>query len=386
MAFKKPKTEEQLTDEFAEFEKQLDDAMGHRSDHYDEDPEPEVVDPETEGLAAGDQLDAGTVEEDSFKDEPTPDDEPAPSIEPTEDSDPGADEATPTPEDGENLFTLPDEEFYGELRGQKVTSEQLQEAGLLSKMLTRDHQVSNYQKKYEERDQQFNDLSERLAAIENPTPTEDAASAEPEMTPEELMGALENSFDPVLQQMADNGLIEPDWAAVYPKKARLDAYYVDTILRGLGAAAERLDAIENRVGEWSKTEDTQKDAQTVGGIMRDMVKDDSELYGGLSDADTQDGFFKFLGDPERNPFMFEPEEATPEKMKAAYLIYHSQGNVPTPKPAPKPPEPDGQRRMGGTGGGSGGRGDTTPGSKGDKSKFQEFEDQLEVAQAERFAE
>lgn len=367
------KTEDERLKDFEEFEKSIDTSMGHGAQDFDDDPAP---DPDP--VEAGDELDAGAVQEDP----PTPD-EPAPDPEPTPDPDPDA--VATADGDEPDTLTLPDDDFYGELRGQKVTTQQLQEAGLLSKLLTRDHQVSHYQKLYEDSKTATDELNSRLEALEKPAEPDPDQATEPEVTTEQLMEELENNFTPVLKNLADRGLIEQDWAAVYPKKALLDAYYVDLMLTGFGEMTKRLDKMEGRVGDWSETEDTQKAAVTVGTIMRDMVAEDKALYGALEDTNVQNDYFKFLADSERNPFMFEPEDATPEKMQAAFLIYMAQaGELPATPPAADDPKP-GQRRMTGTGGGSGGRGEETPAAAGEKSKFEEFEDAIGEAQREQFA-
>jgi hypothetical protein len=179
----------------------------------------------------------------------------------------------------------------------------------------------------------------------------------------------------VLKGLADQGLIEPDYASVYPRKAALDAYYIDTIGRAIGELREDLKQVKTRVGQWAETDDTHKTAVSVGTIMRGMIDEDEGLYGRLSEEPVQAEFFKFLANDERNPFKFEPEDATPEKMKAAWLLFSAIAGSELPPPAKS--GPGGQRRMTGTSGGTGGRGAGAPRSAA--NQFEEYERELEEA-------
>lgn len=316
-----------------------------------------------------------------FEEPPADDGEPAgdpqPEVdEPTEKlEEPG--EPTPARHEGE-MLTVPDDEFFGDLRGKKVSPQQLMEAGLLSKMMTRDHQVSHFQKLYESERERTAAIDERLKALEGTGQSElEKAEASPqvEYTPEQVASALQETFEPTLKDLAARGLIEPDYASVYPKKAALDAFYIDQIGRNIAELREDIASMKGRVGEWSEVDDTQKTAISVGTIMRGMIDEDKELYGRLLEEDVQTGFLKFLADDDRNPFRFEPEDATPEKMKAAWLLFHSIAGDSLPPATTK--DPGGQKRMTSTSGGTGGRGSRQAGAE--LSQFEKYEQELEEA-------
>lgn len=356
-----------------DFEKQLEDQEVNLNEDPP-DPESMVEDQEPES-------DQGKPAED---DQPAGDDEPAAGDEPAEtldleDGDPGSPDGEPTPQEAsETSFKIPDHEFYGEHRGKSMSAAQLEEAGLLDKILTGAHQVSHFQKLHEESKGQLETLNERLSKLETPD------EAEPELTPEQFRSQVHDGFKPTVDGLATDGLIEDDYAVTYPKKAALDEFRVKVFMDAMTGMDERLAKIEGRVEPWSERDQEHQAVSNVTKIVTELVTEDEDLMGGLKDEATQTDFFAYLSDQERSGVRFTPYDATKKDLRGAWVSYllDSGSEIPTGKKAEEPAPKQGQKGMTGTGGKARGRGGQAPAPA--KDEFQELEDQYNESLGSRF--
>lgn len=293
-----------------------------------------------------------------------------------EDDAASVDEPTST-ETAEPTFKIPDDKFFGELRGKEATVAELLEAGLLEKVLSRDNQVSHYQKLYEEEKEGRKAIEDRVAKLETP-----AEPKEPEMTPEEYQKAIESEFSPIAQGLVDAGLVESDFVTMNPRKAALDEYRVAVVSKGMDDFDKRIKALEERVEPWQEKEQTNTAVANVGNILVGMIKDNEQLYGALKDEAVQDKFFDYLQNPE-NGVRFTPANATPKDMRGAWLSFllDTEGQLPTT--TTETPKPKGQKGVTSTGGKPRGRGAKPAG--GPDNEFDQFERELEEAERARFS-
>lgn len=285
----------------------------------------------------------------------------------------GSDDEPTSSDDAGPTFKIPDDKFFGELRGKEATAAELMEAGLLEKLLSRDNQVSHYQKLYEEEKQGRKAIEDRIAALEKPTDPK-----EPELTPEEYQKSIEKEFSPIAQGLVDAGLVESDFVTMNPRKAALDEYRVAVVSRGMDEFDKRIKALEERVEPWQEKEQTNTAVANVGNILVGMIRDNEQLYGALKEEAVQDKFFDYLQDPQ-NGIRFTPANATPKDMRGAWLSFllDTEGQLPATKAA-EPTAPKGQRGITSTGGKPRGRGAKPAG--GPDNEFEAFEKELEEAE------
>jgi hypothetical protein len=311
-------------------------------------------------------------------DEPTDGDEPALEAEPEGDkAEVVDDEPTPSAKSG-SVFKVPDDSFYGDYRGKKMTAKQLEEAGLLDKILTGAHQVALYQRRYEESAEKLSKFEERLKAIETP-PTPD----EPQLTPEQFAAQVEHNFAPAVKDLEKEGLIESDYAAVYPKKAALDEFRVQAFINILDKVDKRLANVEKQVEPWSEQEQENRAINNVSSIVTSLIKEEDQLCGALASEKTQKEFFDYLSDRERSGIRFTPYDATKRDIRGAWLqfLMDEGRDIPVTKKG-EPPKPKGQKGMTGTGGKMRGRGGAAP--KGELDEFQQLEQAFTEAQEAKF--
>lgn len=134
---------------------------------------------------------------------------------PTEEPEPVSTEPEP------KLYKLPDDDKFGDLRGQKATAAQLEEAGLLDTLLTWGHQGLGFQQKFQEIEpdiKAWRDYQERMTRAEE----ERKNQPEPqrELSKEEIAqmsSTIETHFRPLYDKAVENGAIEPELVEFAPK-------------------------------------------------------------------------------------------------------------------------------------------------------------------------
>lgn len=371
---KKQGGKDQLTDDgiapgLDEFEAQL--AGGGQPDVNPDPPDPELLlEPEPPVEDDGDDV----VTEPETADPTTE------TIDPELEAPPVSDDEPTPAEPSETAFKVPDDKFYGEFRGQDMTAKQLEEAGLLDKILTGAHQVATYQALHEESKSNLEKLEARLETLETPP-----AEEEPPLTAEQFQANV-GQFAPLVEGLVADGLVESDYATVYPKKAALDEFRVKVFIDTVDEMNGKIKALEERVGPWQERDQEHQAVTNVSQIVSDLVKEDEALCGGLSDEATQKDFFAYLADKERSGARFTPYDATKQDIRGGWVGYllDRDGAIPGAVKEKEEAPPAGQKGMTGTGGKQRGRGSQPPAPKNDE--FAELEESYLKAKESRFAE
>jgi hypothetical protein len=232
------------------------------------------------------------------------------------------------------LYTLPDDEMYGELRGKKVTVAQLEEAGLIGKVITRDHQEMHNTKLYQRLKEEFDaKLEERLKAA---VPQAPPAQPETSVTPKDFADNLERTYVPVLRKLAEAGAFEPDFVDAYPKFASQTAHQIESMrLVGQGLVSA-VSEIRNWVGMQQAERTTTSSMQVLESRMAELAS--NEMYAGLGDRTEREAFVNWMKSPDnKQPWKkmdIETELAMPENLAGAYSAFKAATRSTSPSSAP----------------------------------------------------
>jgi hypothetical protein len=191
------KPEQTEGDELEHFEDEFNETLsGEPLDEDEPDDADQVVD-------SGDAGDEPTGEEEVVETPPT---EPEPEP-----------DTAPEPK----LYTMPDDEKFGELRGKQATAAQLEEAGLLETLTTWGHQGLGFQQKLaalEPDVQRMREYEARVAAAEEARRTE--PEPQKELTKEEIgqmSAGIQAHYLPAYEKAVENGAIEGELVEFAPK-------------------------------------------------------------------------------------------------------------------------------------------------------------------------
>ncbi len=356
-----PETEDPAT-EIADFQQSYHDAKFQRSQPDDDAGGEEKVTLETE-----------------TKTTPTaePPAEPAKDDVSTETPAEGAPKTAPDPQ--VKLYTVPDHEMYGALRGQRVTAAQLEEAGLIGKVITRDHQEMHNTKLYNELKKEFDaKLAQAMATTKPPEPT-----ATP-ISPKDFSEHIVEAYVPSLKKLADAGSFEPDIIEAYPKFVAHIAHQLET-MRMVGAGVVKgLQEVSEWVGMQQSTLAREGGMAALHRAMDQMSSD--ELYSPLKDTAERDRFISWMSDKDNHqPWKkmdIQKELANPSVLAGAYAAYRAATRGTrdaTPPPAPAADARDKARLAAPTGG--------VPRAsrrEGEKSEFEQMKEDLLKSRAAAF--
>ena len=268
------------------------------------------------------------------------------------------------------MYTVPDDDIYGELRGKKATAAELDQAGLLDRLLTREHQELHHVKLYQGLKKDFDALKEGID--QNTAAAEQQERAIP---PEQMAAMIESHYMPQLEAMADAGSFEKEFLHVYPKAASGMEHRFQSGGRALLGLVKEVHDLAEYVG-MKQTEDASNDAKvSVESKMDSLV----EELPALANGDVRGRFVQWAIDdnnPLTNKMATKDEtELTAQDLRgafAAYVAITGDGlQVQTPAPVARQ-ERQARARMaaGGSGGGGGG---STPTAGTATSEVEDFE-------------
>lgn len=288
--------------------------------------------------------------------EPTSDDLPPTGDEPVvEDLKPQADDPAPepktqvedkppAPEPTEKMYTLPDTEVYGDLRGKKVTLKQLEESGLLDKMVTRDHQEMHNTKLYQDLKSKFDEqIQEAIAARLKEAGIQPKAPDETQQVDQKAFGdAVEQHYVPQLRQVAEEGAFETDFVDAYPRVASQLEHRFRSGAVALTALAERLAKVESWTGEKQAVE-VQETGNADLHQRITAAAESNEMLARLKDDSHRQSFIDWAV-ADDNPLPYKDVKLSaigPELVMAAYLAYmHANPDAVKPAAAPVTRKPN----------------------------------------------
>jgi hypothetical protein len=299
-----------------------------------------------------------TTDEDSQKAESGTEDK---STETQETEDPTPEQkAEESATEGKKLTTLPDDaEAFGEWAGKEVTIEQLQEANLLTKLVTWGHQGRHMVQKGQEDISEAKKLREVIEKqFERENQAADQANA-PKVSEEEYANALVEQYAPDIARVVDAGGIEKEFWTDFPKvTAQIENRFqsgselltgvikqIDLLRQIVLPQAEKAELTEaeilfdGKLGELSKAgplfEKLEEDTVKQG--FRDWVtSEDSDLritekqVGDITQADLQSAWLLYV---HSHPEILKAEEK-PET--DAHLAGGGGGTASPKAKAPKP--------------------------------------------------
>lgn len=284
------------TDGPAEFAKEL-------SDSY--------VDPDPDGdIAAADDQPEPVVEEPEVQDaeqQGQEDGEEAPDVHET------------------RTYKVPDDSLYGDLRGKRATAHQLEEAGLLEKLLGREHQELHHVKLYQDANEQIKALK---ALLDERAPAQPAQPQVPPMSISEHADAVQRAYVPHLEQLANEGAFEPDFIRAYPKTgSQIENRFQATAVLG-GGLVQQMTKVVERLNEISEFVGMQRDTQSRSAAqvaLTGRLNAVADAMPALRDQGVQDRFQSWVADPENSLMNVVGEtpidELTDDQIKGAFAAY-----------------------------------------------------------------
>lgn len=223
---------------------------------------------------------------------------------------------------------VPDDALYGDLRGTKATAQQLEEAGLLEKLLGRDHQELHHVKLYQDANEKIKALELKLNERVPEQPEQPAQPEAPPMSVSDHADVIQRSYVPHLEQLANDGAFEPDFLRAYPKAtSHIEHRFQSAAVLGGGLVNQMTKVVErlNEVSEFvgmQKNNTARSDAQTTLTGRLDSI---SESMPVLKDSGVQTRFQNWAADPENRLMDIVGEtpigDLTDDQIKGAFAAY-----------------------------------------------------------------
>ena len=271
---------------------------------------------------------------------------------------PTAEQTVEEPVSQPKVYTVPDDDIYGELRGKKATAAELDQAGMLDRLLTREHQELHHVKLYQELKKDFDSYKEGQAQ-EKATAEQAAAQENAAIPPEQMAAMIESHYGPQLEAMAEAGSFEPGFLNAYPRVASAMEHRFQSGGRALIGLVKQVHELSEYVG-MKQTEDNTESAKVSVESKMDSLVDELPA---LADGDVRGRFVQWAID-EENPLTNrmstkDETELTAQDLRgafAAYVAITGDGlQVTTPAPVvAKERQARGRMAAGGSGGGGGG--------------------------------
>jgi hypothetical protein len=246
-----------------------------------------------------------------------PQPEPPPTPEP---------EPAPTPEPTPTAFKY---------RGRDYTLAQLE--ALLPSILTTAEQFPHLQTKYQE-------MLERFAQPPQPRGPEG-----PSLSPQQFQANLRAQIQPRLQQVIQNGWMEPDFAELYPNAAAQALYLTANLEDAIG----RLVQLEQRVGGMGAST-ASKEARSVVDTALEAIAGQGALYDGLKDAGKRQEYLAWLAEKVNPVADWSNPEITRDVLGRQWLAFNAAAILEAAKQTTERAQQerdDAKRRAQGAGGG-----------------------------------
>lgn len=278
----------------------------------------------------------------------------------------------------EQTWTIPDTADYGEFRGKKLTTKQLEENGLLQTIFSREHQETHHVGLYQGLKKEFDDYraNETARREEASRRAEIEARPAPVVNPQAESAAIRAQYETGLKAAAESGVFESDFLEAYPHVATQIEHRFNNGANVLAVIAKRVDDLTARVTGQEVHVTTSSSREFVNGQLDTLAQSDERLYGRLTTGEHRDGFISWMV-ADDNPLPFKNMKArdlTSQVLSGAYVSYlhATRGD----RPAPKKPAERKPNMASGTGG--------SPGAGGGPSdEITSFGDELRAARAER---
>lgn len=265
------------------------------------------------------------------------------------------------------MYTVPDDDIYGELRGKKATALELEAAGLLDRLLTREHQELHHVKLYQELKKEFDSFKQGQQQPQQ-------QQGQQQLAPEQVAAMLEGHYGPQLKEMAEAGAFEKDFLHVYPKVAAHMEHRFQSGGRALMQLVEQVHKLSEYVGMKQEQDATTTARTSVESKMDSLV----EELPALANQEVRGRFVQWAID-ENNPLTNrmatkDERELTAQDLRGAFAAYVAitGDGLQVQQAAPQKKKERQQRARMAAGGAGAGGGASTPQNTG-TNEFEDFE-------------
>lgn len=186
------------------------------------------------------------------------------------------------------------------LGDREYTAQELQAA------LTTAQQFGHLQNKYVEM------LEQQKRGAAQPAPDVRGGMPQP-LSPQQQMQAIRMRYDADVQKAVKDGLIEPDFASLFPGMAAQMLMYRD----GFNAVSQQLSAVSQSMMQGQMQQQSQGLMQQIGQSIGNLAAS-GEAFASLKDPNVVQGFFKYLWD-------MDPKRAqvtNPEFLSRQWFAYN----------------------------------------------------------------
>lgn len=271
------------------------------------------------------------------------------------------------------LYTLPDDkEAFGELAGQRVTTQQLEEANLLDKAITWGHQgrhmLTRNQEELEESKKIRALLEEQLGIVKE---DREKKAEPPPLPPDQAADALVAAYQADFDALAKAGAIEDSFFDTYPKVAAQIEHRFRSIKDVADIVIERLTEVMESNDTRTKVETETASRDHLKNLMVDASKG-GELFEPLAEDDFRKEFMKWATAEDSGLQWVDKNlaDVTKADITASMLLYLHENPDRFKKKTEKVEQKEEERRqMGGGGSGT----STKSKSKPELDEFQQFE-------------
>lgn len=193
-------------------------------------------------------------------------------------------------------------------QGREYTADELLKSpDLLTAIITSAEQFPHLQKKYLET------LEQR-----QPQPPQPQTPAQAQPSPAQFRAALRTRYDPEVQELVKNDLIEADAAELYPNLIAQGLYLRDQIL----GVAQQLGIVSDQVNGFTGKASA-KDTMTKVHADLDLLATEGSIYEGLKDAEKRGKFLDYIAN-ELNPTV---DRVTPDFLRRMWLAHNGEALV-----------------------------------------------------------
>jgi hypothetical protein len=257
-----------------------------------------------------------------------------PSVETEEAAEETSQEAEEPEAKPEITTTLPDDsETFGELAGQKVTAQQLIEAGLFDKLVTWGHQGRHMVKKGQEEISEAKALRELLEKQFEKQDKAAEQAAQPKLTEEQFAKQVTEHHLPALQKLAEVGAIETDFVKEFPRVASQIENRFQSGSELLQALIKEVSELREYVGGRKEVESEQAATGRFENLTDGLAKK-GELFEKLADDDMKVEFATWIAAEETGLKIADKDlaDVTEADLQSAWLLYvHNHPEAMKPK-------------------------------------------------------
>jgi hypothetical protein len=262
----------------------------------------------------------------------------------------------------------------------------LEEAGLIDKVITRDHQEMHHTKLYQDlRSKMKEEVEQKVAEALKQVDEQKTEPVPQPIDQKKFADDVERNYAPVLEEMAEAGAFEPEVVRAYPRFVSQTAHQIESLrLAGQGIIGA-LKEIKEYVGMQQANEARETGMAKLNSSMQELAS--QPLYAELAKDEERQSFIEWMkADDNPQPWKhldIDEQLSRPEVLAGAYAAYRATRPAPAAPPAAAPASDTRERaKLAAGGGGGGGR---RPAKGGPHNEFEELKTDYLASRAAAFA-